>query len=102
VTLLETVVALVIVSLAAVGFLNVIEKDSTLPAASREWSEAVAYAEEGMELAKVGQPVAGQSRTGMTRRLERYRFAPKVQELRVVVRFTDGKLFELRRLAGTP
>ena len=100
-TLLEAVVALVIVSLAALGFLNVFEGSARIPAAASEWNAAVAYAEEGMELAKLGQSAAATNGRGLTRRIARTRYARNVDEVRVIVSFEDGRVFELRRLNGT-
>lgn len=97
-TLLEAVVALVIVSLAALGFMNLFEGNARVPRAAREWSTAVAFAEEGMELAKLGQPVVAGNGQGLTRRLDRKRYAPSIDELRIVVNFEQGRIFELRRL----
>lgn len=100
-TLLESVVALVIVGLAAVGFLNLFESDARLPAAAREWTSAVSYAEEGMELAKLGQSTQSSNRSGFSRRVERRPFANHLEEIRVVVTMDGGATFELRRLAAS-
>ncbi len=99
-TLLESVVAFVIVGLAAVGFLNLFEGEARLPAAAREWTNAVSYAEEGMELAKLGQSTQGLRQDGLSRRIERRPFAAHVEEIRVVVTMADGATFEIRRLAA--
>lgn len=53
-TLLETVIALVILSLAAVGLLELFEGSSRSAADAEAWVTAVAYAEEGVEAAKIG------------------------------------------------
>lgn len=97
-TLLESVVALVIVGLAAVGFLNLFEGDARLPRAASEWTAAVSYAEEGMELAKLGQSRTLASSSGFSRRVERRVYAAHVDEIRVIVTMGDGRIFELRRL----
>ena len=99
-TLLETVVALVILSLAALGFLNLFEGSARIPSAANQWNAAVAYAEEGMELAKLGQPVEAVNGRGLTRRVARTRYAKNVDEVRVIVTFEGGRVFELRRLNG--
>lgn len=100
-TLLESVIALVIVGLAALGFLNLFEGGARLPAAAREWNSAVSYAEEGMELAKLRLPVPGRNGAGLSRRVERKYFAKRVDEIRVVVTLDGGRVFEVRRLAAT-
>ncbi len=97
-TLLESVVALVIVSLAAVGFLNVFESNARLPGAAREWTSAVAYAEEGIELVKLGQAVPPSTSAGLSRQVTTTPFARHVDEIRVVVTMDGGRVFELRRL----
>ncbi len=99
-TLLESVVALVVVSLAAIGFLNLFEINARLPGVAREWSSAVAYGEEGMELAKLGLPVSSSNNAGLSRRLERAPYTRHVDELRVIVTLEGGRVFEIRRLAA--
>jgi len=58
-TLLETMVALVILGLVVVGFLEVFEGSTRLARDSETWATAVAYAEDGMELAKLETRVGG-------------------------------------------
>ena len=99
-TLLESVVALVIVGMAAVGFLNLFEGDARIPVTAREWNAAVSYAEEGMELAKLGQPVPTGNSTGLSRRVERKFRAKHVDEIQVVVTLDGGRTFVLRRLVS--
>ncbi len=97
-TLLESVVALVIVSLAAVGFLNVFESNARLPGAAKEWTSAVAYAEEGIELVKLGQAVPASNSARLSRQVTTTPFARHVDEIRVIVTMDGGRVFELRRL----
>jgi len=52
--LLEVMVALVVLSLVGVGALELVHQSQGLAANARAWSDAVAYAEDGMELAKLG------------------------------------------------
>jgi prepilin-type N-terminal cleavage/methylation domain-containing protein len=52
-TLLETMVALVILGLVAVGFLAVFQGSTRLAREAERWSEAVAYAEDAMEAGKL-------------------------------------------------
>lgn len=99
-TLLESIVALVIVSLAAVGFLNVFESDARLPGAAKEWTSAVAFAEEGIELVKLGQVVSPKNSAGLSRQITKSPFARHVDEVRVTVTLDGGKVFELRRLVS--
>lgn len=62
-TLLETVIAIVILSLAAVGLLELFEGSSRNAANAEAWVTAVAYAEEGMEAAKTGSASLSQLQT---------------------------------------
>jgi len=52
--LLEVMVALIVLSLVAVGALELAHQSGGLVANAREWSDAVSYAEDGMELVKLG------------------------------------------------
>ena len=76
-TLLEVMVALVVLSLVALGYLQLFQGSHRLVTAAREWSQAVAYAEDASERAKLGGPsfletpaesLAGGFRREITRR----------------------------------
>lgn len=60
-TLLESVIALVIVSLTAVGVLGIFQQTSRAAADARAWTVATSYLEEGMESAKIGGQSASSS-----------------------------------------
>jgi prepilin-type N-terminal cleavage/methylation domain-containing protein len=55
-TLLEVMVALVLLSLVALGYLQLLQGSHRLVAAAREWSQAVDYAEDGVERATLEDP----------------------------------------------
>ena len=55
-TLLEVMVALVILSLVALGYLQLFHGSHRLVGAAREWSQAVEYAQDAMERVKLGGP----------------------------------------------
>src|SRR5438552_19192039 len=55
-TLLEVLVALVVLSLVALSYLQLFQGSHRLVTASREWSHAVEYAEDAIERAKIGGP----------------------------------------------
>ncbi len=55
-TLLEVMVALVVLSLVALGYLQLFQGSHRLVGAAREWSQAVEYAEDAIERAKLGEP----------------------------------------------
>jgi Tfp pilus assembly protein PilV len=52
--LLEVLVALIVLSLVALGALRLAHEGGALVTNAREWSTAVSYAEDGMELLKLG------------------------------------------------
>ena len=55
-TLLEVMVALVVLSLVALGYLQLFQGSHRLVTAAREWSRAVAYAEDASERARLSGP----------------------------------------------
>jgi len=55
-TLLEVMVALVVLSLVALGYLQLFQGSHRLVTAAREWSQAVVYAEDASELARLSGP----------------------------------------------
>jgi prepilin-type N-terminal cleavage/methylation domain-containing protein len=55
-TLLEVMVALVVLSLVALGYLQLFQGSHRLVTTAREWSQAVEYAEDAIERAKLGGP----------------------------------------------
>jgi prepilin-type N-terminal cleavage/methylation domain-containing protein len=61
-TLLEVMVALVVLSLVALGYLQLFQGSHRLVTAAREWSQAVEYAEDASERAQLdGQSLLGTS-----------------------------------------
>ncbi|OLB48299.1 MAG: hypothetical protein AUG80_19585 [Candidatus Rokubacteria bacterium 13_1_20CM_4_68_9] len=55
-TLLEVMVALVVLSLVALGYLQLFHGSHRLVGDAREWSQAVEYAEDAIERAKLSGP----------------------------------------------
>lgn len=74
-TLLEALIALIILGTVAVGMLEVLAGASRVATNAEQWSAAVAYAEAGMETLKL-DPAAGSSGqvenlgSGFTRRVD--------------------------------
>jgi prepilin-type N-terminal cleavage/methylation domain-containing protein len=107
-TLLEVMVALVILGLVATSILEVFGGSVRAAASSRTWAQAVAYAEDAMERTKlVPTPAAGMSTSeslpgGFERWVESEQWTPGVQELTVVVVLPGGAKFEVSRLVHTP
>jgi len=54
-TLLEVMVALVVLSLVALGYLQLFQGSHRLVGAAREWSQAVDYAEDAIERAQLDE-----------------------------------------------
>ena len=102
-TLLETMVALVILGLVVVGYLEVFGTSVHGAQRAAEWSRAVAYAEGGMELAKLDLEALRLRGTqslegGFRRQVETRYFSPSLQLVKVTVIFPDGGRFTLDRL----
>ncbi len=69
-TLLESIVALVILGLAAVGFLELFQRATVATRDTAAWSQAVAIAEWSMEQAVVQPSPVNDSVNGLRRRVE--------------------------------
>lgn len=74
-TLLETVVALVILSLSAIGVLGIFQQTNRAAVDAQAWSAATSYAEEAVEAAKIGPAAlreldASRLPAGFDRRIE--------------------------------
>lgn len=108
-TLLEGAIALVILGLSALGFLDVFRSGASTAARARDVGAVVAMAESAMEAASLGDAVIAQEAldapdTLVARRVEARPWGdlPGVTELVVVVTPRDGAPFELRRLVRAP
>ncbi len=108
-TLLEGAIALVILGLSAMGYLDVFRSGASTAARAREVSEVVAQAESAMEAASLGDAVIAQDALGtadtlVTRRIEArpWGAVPGVTEVVVLVTPRNGAPFELRRLVRNP
>jgi len=102
-TLLETMVALVILGLVVVGYLEVFGASVRAAQNAADWSRAVTYAEAGMEMAKLNLPAAlGRGSEsfddGFGRRIETRHWNTGLQLVTVTVTFPDGGRFALDRL----
>lgn len=108
-TLLETMVALVILGLAVVGFLELFAGALRNADNSRTWSEAVAYAVDRMERLKLDRqpattaPAAPERLAGgFERRVERRPWGEGVVWVTVVVALPSGGRVALDRLVQSP
>jgi prepilin-type N-terminal cleavage/methylation domain-containing protein len=105
-TLLETMIALVILGLVGVAFLGVFTQASRTTTDLDLWSTAVVHAEAGMELAIVdarGAAMRSPERLsgGYTRITTIDPWIGHTDLVTVTVEFPDGRRYALRRLLGT-
>jgi prepilin-type N-terminal cleavage/methylation domain-containing protein len=101
--LLEVLVALVLVSLLVVGYLRLFQGGHHTFARSREWSEAVRHATDGMERAKLAPPGTRPDATeelpgGWRRQVVSGEWQPGVELVKVTVTMPDGGTFDIYRL----
>ncbi len=104
-TLLESVVALVILGLAATGFLEIFQQTGRSTRDAGAWSAAVSYAEEGVEAAKIGGNALDDSQraeapVGLRRRIELRPWRGRIADLVVTVTLEDGRQLTVRRLVS--
>ncbi|MBA3892951.1 MAG: prepilin-type N-terminal cleavage/methylation domain-containing protein [Gemmatimonadales bacterium] len=106
-TLLEVMVALVILGLVATGFLETFAGALRATASTRTWAQAVVYAEQGQEALKIEgvaraagpeAPLGG----GFSRRIALHPWREGVVRAAVTVTLPDGARFELNRLVPAP
>ena len=102
-TLLEALVALVILAISVVGYLDVFRSSAAGVRDADEWTRTVAVAESAMEAATLGDARQAQGAvpvpaTGFRQRLEVRPWRAGVHELIVTVTSPRGATFTLRRL----
>ncbi len=102
-TLLETMVALVILGLVVVAYLEVFAATTRTVRNAETWSQAVAYAENAMEVVKIDprNALAGGSEQlggGFERQVETRHWSEGIQLVTVRVSLPDGGRFTLNRL----
>ena len=100
-TLLEVLVALVILGLVGTGFLEAFAGALRITAQTRDWAQALVYAELGQESIKAGDPpgkldvpLGG----GFTRHVTIQPWRAGVNRATVTVVLPGGEQFELNRL----
>jgi prepilin-type N-terminal cleavage/methylation domain-containing protein len=103
VVLLEVLVALVVLSLVGLAYLQLFHQAHSLAASSRDWLAAVEYAEDGLEDAKAGNhspdTAVPSVPTGISRRITRRPWREGLELVTVTVSLPSGVRFELQRLA---
>lgn len=97
-TLLEVLVALSILSLVVAGYLELFHGSHLLLARSRLWSQAMAYAADGMEQAKLGDFRTLSLPGGYRRQVTITPWQSDLDVITVTVTLPDGSRFDLRRL----
>jgi hypothetical protein len=100
-------VALVILSLVAIGYLQLLHASHVLVARSREQAQAVSYAAAGMERAKLQLPKLDPKPTELLpgdfrREVVARHWRPGLALLTVTVFLPDGARFEVARLVQEP
>jgi prepilin-type N-terminal cleavage/methylation domain-containing protein len=104
-TLLETMVALVILGLVVTASFQLFGSALRSTYSAQAWTTATAYAEEGMELAKL-DPTAAVERGsealdgGFQRQIQMRALSAQAAVVTVSVTFPDGGLFEVSRLVA--
>lgn len=84
-TLLESIVALVILGLAAVGFLELFQRATIATRDTAAWSRAVAVAELSMEQTVLRTAASSDTVDGLRRRIEIRRWTNGLREIVVTV-----------------
>jgi prepilin-type N-terminal cleavage/methylation domain-containing protein len=98
-TLLEVLVALVVLSLVGLSALQLVHQSHGLVGSARRWSDAVAYAQDAMEEAKLGDPSLHDALPGGYRRqITRQPWEPGFDRVTVTVFLPGGGQFDLNRL----
>ena len=107
-TLLEAMVALVILGLVAVGYIELFGVSTRTTRQAEEWLQAVAYAENGMESAKLDlEEALARGREslpgGFSRYVQRSSWSPGLMQVTVTVTFPrDGAFSVTRIMEGRP
>jgi prepilin-type N-terminal cleavage/methylation domain-containing protein len=100
-TLLEVLVALVILGLVGTGFLETFAGALRTTVRARDWAQALVYAEQGQEAIKSGAFEAGSDVPlggGFSRHIALRRWEAGVDRATVTVVLPDGTRFDLDRL----
>ncbi|UCF18609.1 MAG: type II secretion system protein [Gemmatimonadota bacterium] len=106
-TLLETMVALVILGLVVLAYLEVFAGTARAQRNTEAWTQAVTYAEDGMELAKLDlQTMLARGREelegGFGRQVASRSLSANLQLVTVTVFFPERGQFALNRLLEFP
>ncbi len=102
-SLLESVIALVILSLSAIGVLELFQETNRAASRAEEWTIAAEYAEEGIEAAKLGASAVTEIsstpiRAGYSRQFRSRPAAHGLTDVSVVVGIPGGASLIVHRL----
>ena len=101
-TLLEVLVALVILSLVGLAYLDLFHQSHRIATNSRQWTAAVGYAEDAMERVKLqgapAQPAVDDLPGGFKRQTSAHLWKPGLAVVEVTVALPGGGKFDLDRL----
>jgi prepilin-type N-terminal cleavage/methylation domain-containing protein len=101
-TLLEVMLALVILGLVGLGYLELLHQSHRLISDSRRWSQAVGYAEDAMERVKLHgapiQPVVDNLPGGFRRKVAATSWRSGLTAVEVTLTLPGGGRFDLDRL----
>lgn len=105
-TLLEAVVALVILALTGVGYLEVFQGDARAVRNASDWSHAAAAGEAAMESVLAGgdeaDVVANAADSGVVVQIQETPWRGRVRVVQVSVQMPDGRVLRLHRLTREP
>ena len=108
-TLLETMVALVILGVVVASYLEVLGGALRVAHDARTWSRAVAYAEDGMEEVKLAPagaaaalPAPERLAGGFERRVETRKWADGLVHVTILVTLPGGSRYALEQLVRSP
>jgi prepilin-type N-terminal cleavage/methylation domain-containing protein len=96
-TLLEVLVALVIFTMVGVSYLVLFSQSHRIVYAARQWSDAVSYAQDAMEMTKLGSPLPPLP-NGYRRQVTRQPWRPGYTLVTVSVFLPSGQRFDLNRV----
>jgi prepilin-type N-terminal cleavage/methylation domain-containing protein len=96
-TLLEVIVALVLLTLVGAAYLELFSQSHRIVGSAREWSDAVTYAQDQMEIAKLGKSLDPLP-NGFHSRLTRAPWRAGYTLVTVSVFLPGGQRFDLSRV----
>jgi prepilin-type N-terminal cleavage/methylation domain-containing protein len=98
-TLLEVLVALVVLTIVGVAYLQLFSESHRVVGVAQRWSDAVAYAQDGMEHAKLtGSDPKTQLPLGFSRHISRRPYGAGYTLVTVTVTLPNGARYDLDRL----